>query len=268
MKTIESTVAINKKQAEFYNIKKKNWVAQIWSSFRNWTLNRIKKGVGIQDRAHLKHKEWFGDLSSKRVLDLGCFFGNYWLMYLAEHSKVYIGIDLSDVAIEKLRQRLIAFLNASALSIDFLSSEFKEKDFDLIYAYGVLHHFESTKIIIDKLNEKLTPNGHIISYDPLQTSLPIKIIRLLYRPFQSDAAWEWLFTKKVYLQYENAFSIIERHGLLGKTKWMALFSLLPFYESWKTKLGQKWNKEDWEKSSTNDFVLFSCMHLTLLMPKK
>ena len=152
MKTIESTVAINKKQAEFYNTKKKNWVTQIWSSFRNGTLNRIKKGVGIQDQAYLKHKEWFGDLSSKRVLDLGCFSGNYWSMYLAEHSKVYIGIDLSDVAIEKLSQRLIDFPNASALAIDFLSSEFKEKDFDLIYAYGVLHHFESTKIIIDKLD--------------------------------------------------------------------------------------------------------------------
>lgn len=268
MKTIESTVAINKKQAEFYNTKKKNWVTQIWFSFRNGTLNRIKKGVGIQDQAYLKHKEWFGDLSSKRVLDLGCFSGNYWSMYLAEHSKVYIGIDLSDVAIEKLSQRLIDFPNASALAIDFLSSEFKEKDFDLIYAYGVLHHFESTKIIIDKLNEKLAPKGQIISYDPLQTSLPIKIIRLLYRPFQSDAAWEWPFTKKVYFQYENTFSIIERHGLLGKTKWMALLSLLPFSQKWKTKLGQKWHKEDWEKSSTTDSVLFSCMHLTMLMQKR
>ena len=29
MKTIESTVAINKKQAEFYNTKKKNWIIAI-----------------------------------------------------------------------------------------------------------------------------------------------------------------------------------------------------------------------------------------------
>ena len=102
----------------------------------------------------------------------------------------------------------------------------------------------------------------------MQTSLPIRIIRQLYRPFQSDAAWEWPFTKGVYSEYENAFAIIERHGLLGKSKWMALLSLLPFSESWKTKLGQKWHKEDWEKSSDSDSVLFSCMQLTMLMQKK
>ena len=84
----------------------------------------------------------------------------------------------------------------------------------MIYAYGVLHHFENTKILIDKLNEKLTSNGRIISYDPLETSLPIKIIRTLYRPFQSDAAWEWPFTKKTFYQFQKAFTIIERRGLL------------------------------------------------------
>jgi hypothetical protein len=49
---------------------------------------------------------------------------------------------------------------------------------------------------------------------------------------------------------------------------MALLSLLPLSDSWKTKLGQKWHKDDWEKSRTSDSVLFSCMHLTLLMQKK
>lgn len=268
MKTIEKIVELNKKQAEFYNSKKKNVATQLWSKFRNGTLNKIKKAVGVQEQAYLKHKEWFGDLSKKKVLDLGCFSGNYWSMYLAEHSKEYLGIDLSDVAIAKLNDRLKAFPNASAKTIDFLSSSFLENEYDLIYAYGVLHHFENTQILIDKLNEKLAPNGQIISYDPLQTSFPIKLIRFLYRPFQTDAAWEWPFSKKVYFEYEAAFSIIQRHGLLGKSKWMAFISVFPFSEKWKTKLGQKWHKEDWEKSSRSDKVLFSCMHITMLMQKK
>ncbi len=268
MKTTASIVEINRKQAEFYNTKKKNFATRIWSKFRNGILNNIKKAVGVQDQAYLLHKEWFGDLSSKKVLDLGCFSGNYWSIYLAEHSKEYLGIDLSEVGISKLNDRLVHFANAKAKTIDFLSAEFTESDYDLIYAYGVLHHFENREILIEKLNEKLAPQGQIISYDPLETSLPINIIRTLYRPFQSDAAWEWPFTKKAFYQFDKAFTIIERRGLLGKSKWMAFISILPISEKKKNKLGQKWHKEDWDNSKSSDSVLFSCMHLTMLMQKK
>lgn len=268
MKTTESILETNIKQAEFYNTKKKNYATRIWSKFRNGILNKIKKAVGVQDQAYLLHKVWFGDLSSKKVLDLGCFSGNYWSMYLAEHSKEYLGIDLSDVAITKLNQRLAIFPNASAQTIDFLSAEFLEKDYDLIYAYGVLHHFENTQILINKLNEKLATSGQIINYDPLGTSLPIKLIRTLYRPFQSDAAWEWPFTKKTFYQFQSSFTIVERRGLLGKSKWMALISILPISDNKKNKMGQKWHKEDWDNSKISDSVLFGCMHLTMLMKKK
>jgi SAM-dependent methyltransferase len=268
MKTTQAILETNIKQAEFYNTKKKNFATRIWSRFRNGVLNKIKKNIGVQDQAYVLHKEWFGDLANKKVLDLGCFSGNYWSMYLAEYSQSYLGIDLSDVAIAKLDERLKPFPNARAEAIDFLSTTFTEKDFDLIYAYGVLHHFENTTILIDKLNEKLATNGTIISYDPLQTSLPIKIIRTLYRPFQSDAAWEWPFTKKTFRQFQNAFDILERHGLLGKSKWIALINLLPISESKKQEIGKKWHKQDWEQSAFSDKVMFSCMHLTLLMKKK
>jgi SAM-dependent methyltransferase len=209
-----------------------------------------------------------GNLKDKKVLDLGCFSGNYWSMYLAENAKEYLGIDLSDVAIEKLNTRLQKFPNANAKAVDFLSDEFTADNFDLIYAYGVLHHFENTRILIDRLNEKLTVGGEIISYDPLETSLPIKILRTLYRPFQSDAAWEWPFTKKVFYQFQNSFNIIERRGVLGKAKWIAMVNMLPILDEKKKSIGQRWHEEDWNNSRTSDSVLFSCMHITMLMKKK
>lgn len=268
MKKIDDILETNKKQKEFYNNIKKNFFSKIWANCRNGLLNKIRKNSGIQDQAYQLHKEWFGDLSNKKVLDLGCFAGNYWSSYLAEHSKQYLGIDLSDVAIIKLNEKLNFYPNAKAEAVDFLSSDFVEKDFDLIYAYGVLHHFESTTILIDRLNEKLATNGIIISYDPLETSLPIKIIRTIYRPFQSDAAWEWPFSKKTFYQYQSCFTIVERRGVLGKSKWLAFLDVLPISESKKKIIGQKWHKQDWEKSLTCDRVMFSCMHLTMLMRKK
>lgn len=269
MKTTESILETNKKQKEFYNNNsKQNLFTTIWAKFRNGLLNTIRKNIGIQEQAYLLHKEWFGDLSGKRVLDLGCHSGNFWSLYLAGNAKEYLGIDLSDVAIAKLNERLKSFPNAKAKAVDFLSDDFAEKGFDLIYAYGVLHHFKSTTILINRLNEKLATNGTIISYDPLETSLPIKIIRTLYRPFQSDAAWEWPLTKKTFYQFQKAFVIKERRGLLGKSKWVALLDILPISENNKKEIGQKWHKQDWDESSASDSAMFSCMHLTMLMQKR
>lgn len=268
MKTQEEILEINKKQKEFYNTKKKNYATKLWSSLREKTLKNIRRSIGSLDQSYDLHKVWFGDLSQKRVLDLGCFEGNALSMQLAENAKEYVGIDLSDVAIAKLNKRLAHIPTAKALATDFLSDEFTDKDFDLIYAYGVLHHFQSVPILINKLDEKLAPKGEIISYDPLETSLPIKIIRTIYRPFQTDAAWEWPFTKKTVRQFRDAFDIVEQRGLLGKAKWFFIMAFVPISEVKKNQLGKKWHNDDWENSKHSDNVLFSCMHLTMRMRKK
>lgn len=268
MKTKEDILETNIKQKEFYNTKKKNFATKIWSSLREKTLKKIRKNIGILDETYKTHEVWFGDLSKKKVLDLGCFEGNTLSLHLAENAKEYIGIDLSDKAIDKLNKRLEHIPHAKAVALDFLSEEFSEKDFDLIYAYGVLHHFPNVDVLISKLNEKLADNGEIISYDPLETSWPIKLIRMIYRPFQSDAAWEWPFTRKTYAKFNDAFTILERRGLLGKTKWFFLIGFLPMSEEKSVALGKKWHKEDWEKSATSLSRMFTCMHLTMHMRKK
>jgi 2-polyprenyl-3-methyl-5-hydroxy-6-metoxy-1,4-benzoquinol methylase len=268
MKTKEEILQTNKKQAEFYNNIQQNYFTRLWARFRNGILNKIRKNIGVQDQAYNLHKVWFGDLSDKKVLDLGCFSGNYLSLHLAEKAKQYIGIDLSDMAIQKLNVRLEHLPNASAYAIDFLSDEFVEKEFDLIYAYGVLHHFPNAEVLIQKLNEKLAIGGSVISYDPLETSWPVKLIRNLYRPFQSDAAWEWPFTKKTFYKYQAAFTIMERRGLLGKSKWIYLINFLPISDSKKQEIGEKWHQQDWEKSAISDTILFSCMHFTMFLKKK
>ena len=268
MKTQEEIIQTNIRQKEFYNTKKKNFATKIWSSLREKTLKKIRKNIGILDQSYDLHKVWFGDLSNKKVLDLGCFAGNSLSLLLAQNAKEYIGIDLSDVAIAKLNAKLEHIPTAKALAVDFLTDDFGEKDFDLIYAYGVLHHFPNVDILISKLNEKLAPNGEIISYDPLETSVPIKIIRTIYRPFQTDADWEWPFTKKTYFQFQNAFNIVERRGLLGKTKWFFLVNFIPMSEEKRMKIGKQWHIDDWENSKTSDSALFACMHVTMLMKRK
>ena len=259
---------LNKQQGDFYNNKKKNLPTKIWSYFRNGTLNRIKKEVEIEKDIYALHVSWFGDLKDKKVLDLGCYAGNSLSIYLATHSKQYLAIDLSEKGISELSNRLSTISGASAMVMDFLSDEFKEGEFDLIYAYGVLHHFREVDELIEKLKEKTKSDGIIVSHDPLQTSLPIKVIRSIYRPFQSDKEWEWPFSRSTYFKFAKAFDIKERRAVLGKAKWGVLLNLIPMTNQKRIKMARSWHKKDWQLSGTDDEYMFRCMHLSMLMHKK
>lgn len=259
---------VNLRQKEFYNTKKKNWATKAWSYFRNGILNKTRKNIGMEREILDLHIKWFGDLSEKKVLDLGCYEGNSLSIHLAKNSREYIGIDLSETGISILSNKLNIISNAEAVAIDFLSPEFKEKGFDLIYAYGVLHHFKDIDFLILKLREKLTENGQIISYDPLKTSVPIKILRSIYRPFQTDKDWEWPFSKKTFYKFAAAFDVKERRAILGKSKWFFLLNVLPLSEKRKNKIAKNWHEDDWKRSQVSDTDMFKCMHLTMWLQKK
>lgn len=264
---METEQTVNERQKAFYNTKKKNLPTKIWSFLRGGLLNKMRKQLGVQQQTYETHKLWLGDLSQKKILDLGCFSGNYLTLYLAEDSANYVGVDLSDVAIKKLSEKLAHIPTAKVMAIDFLSDDFSEENFDIIYAYGVLHHFKDTDALIARLKSKLKSGGIVVSYDPLQTSLPLKIIRLLYRPFQSDAEWEWPFTKTTYFKYKKAFTVLERRGVLGKSKWAFLLNFLPISANRKIEIAKSWHQTDWVLSKTSDKHLFRCMHITMLMKK-
>ena len=270
MKNTDQILEINQRQKEFYNSTekaKKNFASTIWSNIRNGALNDFRTKFDIRDRVYEEHKVWLGDLSDKKVLDLGCLRGNSLSIYMAQNAKEYIGIDLSDVAIESLQKNLEKHKcrNASAIAVDFLSAEFYQTGFDIIYAYGVLHHFENFDLLISKLNEKLSDNGVIISYDPLETSLPIKILRTLYRPFQSDKDWEWPFTKSTIRKIKQHFEIEKIRGILGKSKYGILFNFLPLNSSFKTRVISRMVENDW--NIVNPEQVYSCMHTTMLLRK-
>lgn len=270
-KTVQKILDTNQRQKDFYNSNnkdKQNLPSRIWSGIRNGMLSNFRNQFDIKNKVYSQHKIWLGDLTDKKILDLGCLRGNALSIYIAKNSKEYIGIDLSDVAISDLNKKLKKenCKNSKAIAVDFLSPDFKETDFDIIYAYGVLHHFEDFDILINKLKEKLNHKGKIISYDPLQTSFPIKIIRAIYRPFQSDKDWEWPFNKKTLQKIKNNFKILDKKGILGKSKYFVLLNLIPFSKSSKEKIIKKYIDKDWNLKDIKDS--YSCMHITLFLENK
>jgi 2-polyprenyl-3-methyl-5-hydroxy-6-metoxy-1,4-benzoquinol methylase len=270
MKSTEDILEINKRQKEFYNSEdtaKTNFASTLWFKFRNGILSDFRNKFDIKARVYNEHKLWLGDMSNKKILDLGCLRGNALSIYMAQNAKEYIGIDLSDVAIASLQKNIKKnnCKNAQAIAVDFLSPEFHQTNFDIIYAYGVLHHFENFDLLVSKLKEKLNDNGVVISYDPLETSLPVKILRTAYRPFQSDKDWEWPFTKTVLNKINTNFKIEEMRGVLGKSKYGILINLLPLNNAYKSRVIAKMVDKDWNCSNLKE--MYSCMHNTMLLRK-
>lgn len=270
MKSTEEILELNKKQKDFYNSDSKtktNLVSRLWFGFRNGILSDYRSKFDIKDKVYDQHIKWLGDLGNKKVLDLGCLRGNALSLHMAKNAREYIGIDLSDVAIASLQKRIEqeGCKNAKTIAIDFLSPEFEDKDFDIIYAYGVLHHFENFDLLISKLNEKLAPGGLVISYDPLETSTPVKLLRTIYRPFQSDKDWEWPFSKKVLQKIATNFKIEAMHGILGQSKYGIILNVLPVSSDYKSRVISGQIKRDWEIQKLSD--LHTCMHATMLLRK-
>ncbi len=268
----DDMLATNKRQKEFYNAtgskRKKNLPSRVWSFVRNGLLASYRRNFNISERVYAQHKIWLGDLSDKKVLDLGCLSGNALSVYQAENAKSYTGIDLSETGIAVLKKKLekAGCTNARAVAVDFLSDAFSETDFDVIYAYGVLHHFENLEVLIDRLNSKLADGGKVIAYDPLNTSFPVKVLRFIYRPFQSDKDWEWPFDEKTVNSFYTHFKVLDVKGVLGKSKYGIPLSLLPLNRKFKNRVIQKWIDQDWNISSEQD--IHKCMHVTMLMQKK
>lgn len=261
---LEETLALNEKQREFYNEPRKSLASRAWSALRNGALSQFREQFNIKTKVYEEHKRWLGDLSNKKVLDLGCLRGNHLSLHMAKNARQYIGIDLSDKAINILSKKLTpdVYPNARAVAIDFLSPEFTEKDFDVIYAYGVLHHFEDLTLLLDRIESKLCPNGRVICYDPLQTSFPIRLLRALYRPFQSDKHWEWPFTKKTLKTIESRFNILDIHGVMGASKWGILLNMMPLPKRYVRKKVYDWIQHDWSTKAI-DSKVYRCLHVTI-----
>jgi 2-polyprenyl-3-methyl-5-hydroxy-6-metoxy-1,4-benzoquinol methylase len=185
---ISRMLGTNTRQKSFYEAKNPylesgGKISYLWGRAR-FALQKVRSEARIDEDVLALHRNWLGDLSDKKVLDLGCFSGNDLSLELARNSSSYLGIDLSKRAIESLnfdlREAGLYGSRTRAEAIDFLSPDFVETGFDVVYAKSVLHHFEHLGAMLEVLREKVAPGGVVVSWDPMQTSPPVWAARMLY----------------------------------------------------------------------------------------
>jgi SAM-dependent methyltransferase len=215
------------------------------------------------------HLQWLGnELPKMKVLDLGVGYGNPLSMYLARNARQYVAIDLSQTMVDWFQKQLdgASLTTARAMVADVLSDQFPERDFDLVYARAVFHHFGHFDAFLQKLSNRMTPGGKVITLDdPLETWLPMKLLRLAYRPFQTDADWEYPFNRASLRSIEKHFVVEKVQGTYGHSKWaIPLGFIAPAAGKRKAR---EWHARDLGTSYDLRNVR-SCLRASMLLRKR
>lgn len=264
----------NLRQKQYYeaddpHIETSDTASYLWARTR-LAMQAMREKAQIGADVIEMHRGWLNDLTGKKVLDLGCFAGNTLSPYMARTADSYLGLDLSEQAVSRLNQSLVdAGLygpEARALAGDFLSPEFRESGFDVVYALSVLHHFKYLESALRVLHEKLAPGGTVVTWDPMQTSLPVRAARGLYRPFQSDRDWEFPFTRHTFTVLQKYFVIEEVQGILGRSKWA--FLMVPLGVERAARLARRWHQRDLEYANRPGGALWRCMQVAMKLRRK
>lgn len=213
------------------------------------------------------HRTWIGDVSNSKVLDLGVGSGNPLSEELAKNAKFYLANDLSQSRLDELKVKLEnqGIIGANFHVGDFLNPDFKEKNFNTVYAMAVLHHFEHPEAFLKVLHNKLADNGVVVTVDPIETWIPAKLIRMIYRPFQTDSKWEFPFTNKTLAAIEKYFVIEDIQGMYGRSKWAMPLSIIN--PETAEKKAVQWHEKDMKKAKTLSEIK-SCLQVSFKLCKR
>ncbi len=165
----------------------------------------------------------FEKFSGKRVLEIGVGAGSDFENWLKNGSAA-VGIDLTTAAIDLTRERLLLKGYADSqftLKVgDAENLDFDDNSFDLVYAYGVIHHSPDTEKCLQEMFRVLKRGGaaKIMVYSAFSVTgmlLWIRYALLTGRPFQSQRAVIYKFLEspgtKSFSSAEFA-EILERYG--------------------------------------------------------
>lgn len=103
-----------------------------------------------------------GDVRGLDILEVGCGLGDDTLRYARRGARV-TSIDISDVAVERVRARLSAAnVEADVRVMDAFDVRSFDKKFDLIVGKLILHHLEPFAEISEIFADRLKPEGRMV----------------------------------------------------------------------------------------------------------
>lgn len=161
--------------------------------FDEVTEKRYRAEPHVLDFAGFHH--WRG----LRVLEIGCGIGTDAEQF-ARHGAHYVGVDLSSASLELCRTRFELnqlsgeFCLGSVADAEFMRSL---GQFDLVYSYGVLHHFPGIDQHIRNIAQAVTDQGEFRFMVYAKNSWKYAMIQKGLDQFeaQADCPYAQAFTK-------------------------------------------------------------------------
>lgn len=159
---------------------------------------------------HIRDFAQFHLYQGKKILEVGCGLGADAEEFV-KHGAEYTGIDLSKESILLAKKRF---------EIQNLPGEFHvynaENDltvfgeFDMVYSFGVLHHYPNINKIIDNIHKVLKPNGEFKFLVYAKNSWKYAMIRKGLDQYESQAGCPYAqtYTKEdVYSLLKDKFQV-------------------------------------------------------------
>lgn len=101
------------------------------------------------------------DLKGKRILDLGCGFGEACKWYVSQGAVQVIGVDISDNMLDRAKDlysdECIEYIRQPIEEINF-----SQEQFDLVLSSLAFHYVADFRHIAEKIHYCLKPNGFLI----------------------------------------------------------------------------------------------------------
>lgn len=157
---------------------------------------------------HIPEFAGFHLWNGKRVLEIGCGIGSDAEEF-AKHGAEYVGIDISHESITLSQQRFeVMELEGEFHTLDASAGLAHLGQFDMVYSYGVIHHFPGIDRIVQNVNDVLINSGEFRFMVYAKDSWKYAMIQKGLDQFEAQAG----------CPYAQAFTKNDIHQLL-KDNW-------------------------------------------------
>jgi len=152
-------------------------------------------------------------INGKSVLEIGCASGKEAEIY-TKYCSSYIGIDISDIAIENAKALKIE--NAIFLCVDGHKIPSENSKFDFVIVNSLLHHLD-LEVTLKEIHRVLKGDGALLFREPLGTNPIFQLYRFLTPSARTNDERPFTFSD---------ISLMKYYFILDNVRWIGFFSIL------------------------------------------
>lgn len=141
-----------------------------WWRFRQVQLDSLRRGDETRERFVAMTGTAEGDLTGRRVLEVGCGPGKFLETVLGMGAEAF-GVDIS-FAVDAARENFGVRPDVHLIQADVFRLPFVDSAFDLVFSLGVLHHTPDCRRAFEQLPRLAAPGGRVAIWVYAQEIVP------------------------------------------------------------------------------------------------